>query len=303
MRRFLIRCLVSGAVFFLAFAAIDFCCSMVAERSDRQPFNVWHDIMGGTVDADVVALGNSLVTVGFNTEYLDSALGTRTYAMGFSGAQFDRQSYMYSLYRSRNRPPKVMVNFIDQRSMSLTKRVPDKEQFFPWFFDKDFRRVVFPVEHFSLSERFIPMWRWREFGLDLFISRLDSHITKGFKYVSYSLSPFPEASSKPMRFGSDIVALTPLWEKYLSRNASEGIRTVFVVPPMYKSYYYVPGSKELLDSSFLALARKYDAMFLDYSSLPIKEDSTFFRDPYHLNGKGSEVFCDTLARDLKRLGL
>ena len=303
MSKFVRHCLLFGVVLFLLFSAMDFCCSKVAERSDRQPFNIWHDIMGGTVDADVVALGNSLVTLDFNTEYLDSTLGVKTYAMGFSGSQFDRQSYMYSLYRSRNRPPKVMVNFIDQRSMSLTKRVPDKEQFFPWFFDKDFRRVVFPVESFSLADRFIPMWRWREFNFNLFLSRLDSHITKGFKYVSYSLSPFPEASSKPMRFGSDIVALTPLWEEYLSRNASEGIRTVFVVPPMYNSYYYAPGCKELLDSTFQAFARRYGANFLDYSSLSIKEDSTCFRDPYHLNGKGSEVFCETLSRDLRNLVL
>lgn len=149
--RFLARCFLAVVVFFLSLAAFDYVFSKVAERSNYQPVEIWHDVLGGTVDADVVALGNSLVTVGFNTEYMDSVLGVRTYALGFSGSQFDRQSYMYSLYRAKNRPPKVVVNFIDHNAMSLTTRVPNRDQFFPLFFNKDFRKVAFPVEHFFLG--------------------------------------------------------------------------------------------------------------------------------------------------------
>lgn len=303
MRRFLNHCFVSGVVFFLAFAALDFVISKSLSRLNVKPFNVWNEVMGGKVDADVVALGNSLVTLSFNTEYLDSTLGVKTYAMGFSGSQFDRQSYMYSLYRSRNRPPKVMVNFVDYNSMSLTRRVPDRPQFYPWFFDKDFRRVVFPVERFHLLERFLPMWRWRGYRPIDYTSRFSGHLKRGFKYITFTRSPFIMGDRGLMRFGSDSAAIAPLWEKYLSRNVSEGIRTVFVLPPLHESCQYADGHKERMVSTFRGYSERYGIPFLDYSDLPITADSTFFRDPYHLNGKGSEVFCDTLARDLKRLGL
>ena len=131
--RFLARCFLTVVVFFLLLAAFDYVFSKVAERANYQPVEIWHDVLGGTVDADVVALGNSLVTVGFNTEYMDSVLGVGTYALGFSGSQFDRQSYMYSLYRAKNRPPKVVVNFVDHNAMSLTTRVPNRDQFSPFF--------------------------------------------------------------------------------------------------------------------------------------------------------------------------
>lgn len=303
MRKFLIRCLNFGVIFYLLFSAVDVCCSNVAERSRTQPFNIWHDIMGGTVGADVVALGNSLVTVGFNTEYLDSTYGVKAYAMGFSGSQFDHQSYMYSLYRSRNRPPKVMINFIDHKSMSITKRVPDRDQFFPWFFNKDFRQAVFPVEHFSIAERFIPMWRWHDFDLSLFLVRLNSHICRGFKYIDYTISPFDTGAYSSMPFNSDFESIAPLWEKYLSGNAANGIHTVFVVPPLHESCRYANGAEESMLSTFRGFSERYGVPLLDYSSLPLTRDSTFFRDPYHLNGKGSEAFCDTLAKDLRRLEL
>ena len=290
-------------MFYLVLAALDYSYSKRVESSDYQTFQIWHDILDGAVDADVVAIGNSLVTVGFNTEYLDSALAVRTYALGFSGSQFDRQSYMYSLYRSKNRPPKLAVNFIDHYSMSFTKRVPDREQFYPYFFDKDFRKTVFPVEKFSFAERFIPMWRWQKFRPSAFLARQPKHFRRGFKYIDYTRSPFTMGARDSMLFGSALDELTPLWDKYLSENAEAGIRTVFVVPPLYKNNHYAKGYWELLTSTYRGFSEQYDAPFLDYSSLPLKEDSTFFRDPYHLNGKGSEVFCDTLAKDLKRLGL
>ena len=66
--RFLARCFLTVVVFFLLLAAFDYVFSKVAERANYQPVEIWHDVLGGTVDADVVALGNSLVTVGFNTE-------------------------------------------------------------------------------------------------------------------------------------------------------------------------------------------------------------------------------------------
>lgn len=58
-----------------------------------------------------------------------------------------------------------------------------------------------------------------------------------------------------------------------------------------------------MNSTFLDYTERYGTPFLDYRYLPIVEDSTCFRDPFHLNGKGSLVFCDTLARDLRRLGI
>lgn len=301
--RFLARCFLAVVVFFLLLAAFDFVFSKVAERANYQPVEIWHDVLGGTVDADVVALGNSLVTVGFNTEYMDSVLGVRTYALGFSGSQFDRQSYMYSLYRAKNRPPKVVVNFIDHNAMSLTTRVPNRDQFFPLFFNKDFRKAVFPVENFSWAERYIPMWRWHSYGTNKFLSRSPRHFRSGFKYITSTRTPFTTGARDSMRFGSDIEVLSPLWDKYLSENVKDGIRTVFVFPPLYKNNHFAEGYEELMTSTFNDFTERYGIRFLDYRSLPIVEDSTCFRDPFHLNGKGSIAFCDTLAKDLRQLGL
>ena len=51
------------------------------------------------------------------------------------------------------------------------------------------------------------------------------------------------------------------------------------------------------------IAKAFDIPVLDYSNMEICSDSTYFYNAMHLNKKGSKLFSDSLANDIRRLGV
>ena len=58
-----------------------------------------------------------------------------------------------------------------------------------------------------------------------------------------------------------------------------------------------------MHSAYKKIADKYGIPILDYMTMSLCKDTTYFYNAMHLNKKGSEIFSDSLAHDLKRLGI
>ena len=42
---------------------------------------------------------------------------------------------------------------------------------------------------------------------------------------------------------------------------------------------------------------------LDYTHMSLCEDTSYFYNAMHLNKKGSDIFSDSLANDIKKMGI
>ena len=140
--------------------------------------------MHGKIDADVIVMGSSRAWVHVNPIILDSILNTSTYNLGIDGSMIDRQIRKYNLYRIYNRKPKLIIQNIDQGTLNKTNGF-QREQFFPYFWDRAMRGEFYDVEPLSVWDKYVPMYRyWRNYDIkqlfEMSFSR-QQRLTKGYE--------------------------------------------------------------------------------------------------------------------------
>lgn len=94
-----------------------------------------------------------------------------------------------------------------------------------------------------------------------------------------------------------------LFDRYLSDAKAEGIKVVFVYTPMYIGATKKFEAINEMHATYQKYADKYDIPILDYTYMDICYDTTYFYNAMHLNKTGAEIFSDSLAHDIKKLGL
>ena len=73
------------------------------------------------------------------------------------GSPSSNRQMSYTLYW--NRKPSAIVHCVDVNSMQAS--IPyQREQYFPWFWNRAFRETIFPVIRFSAAERLLPLYRF-----------------------------------------------------------------------------------------------------------------------------------------------
>ena len=239
MKKFLLSITLFVLPAYILLAIGDYFFSLKATHSNLYHIENWYDLMQGTIDADIVAMGNSRTFVHINPIILDSVLDVNSYNLGFDGSSINRQIKKYNLYRKFNRKPKLIIQNIDNITLHYLVGY-EMEQFFPYFWNMSLRKEFFSSEPFSI------------------------------------------------------------WDKV----KDEGINIVFVYTPTYigltkKMYSY----HQQMHDNFQKYANKYNIPILDYTDLDICYDTAFFYNSMHLNKKGADIFTDSLANDIKRLGL
>ena len=294
MRRFLKRLLFFLLVSAVVFPALDFLFSRRAQQSSRASIEGWNDLMYGRFDADLLVIGSSRAKNHVNPSILDSVLHTDSYNMGMSGTRIDLQLAQYDLYRLRHPRPGVIIHCLDVFSLIPIENVTGRSQYFPFFWDREFRRRVFPLVHFTLAERFIPLYRYYPGELPELLDRYPRSLQKGFSIIDGRWNS-PRIDS--VRFERD-GRYRAMFERYVDQVSAEGTQLVFVLPPMYiEKARRIQALDEMLDY-YKGIGEEYGIPLLDYYFSDISRDSTNFLDPNHLNRKGADAFTDTLAHDL-----
>ncbi|MCR5464806.1 MAG: hypothetical protein K6F06_09785 [Bacteroidales bacterium] len=299
MRRFisLVSLFLVGG--YLLMSALDVVLSAKAGNIDSRPVRSWSYLFKGEINSDCIFLGSSRALNHIVPSIIDSILGTKSYNLGMGGAHFDDISARYDLYRVKNPAPRLVV--IECDYFSLTKNAgTNMDQFYPWFHNKYFREVVFPVRDFSLSDRFLPMYRYRNCLWDFFLDHSGT-LDKGF--LGFDM-PYrgAELGDSNLEFRVN-PRVEGIFNGLLDRIEADRAKVVLVESPMYIDALRRRHNPDVMNAYYDSLSRERGIPVLDYSSLSICEDSSFFANSRHLNIKGAIAFSDSLANDLKRLGL
>ena len=303
IKRFICEIISFVFALLLFLTIVDRPYSKMAEKSNDVVFEAWYDVIHGRVDADMIVLGNSRAFFDFNPSIMDSILGIKTHDLGYMGCGLDRQEYMYDLYRKLNRKPSIVISCVDFSSMLPSEHVAFIEQLFPLFYYKAFRETVLPKESFTWAQRHIPMWRWVGYDPFSFMKHKPRSTNHGFISHPSINYDFNNATVDTLSFSVDRESILPLWDSFLARNIADSIKMVFVIPPLYKNYVYAGGEEQKMRSFLDSLANCHDVPVLDYGNLYIRQESTYFYDPDHLNRKGAKVLSSLVCEDLKRLGI
>ncbi len=308
MRRFIKYCLLFTVPCYLLLTGVDYLFSQVAKHSSDYSIESWNELMNGNIDADVVAVGSSRVTEHVNPLVLDSVLQTNAYVLGMDGRAIYSQIKKYHVYREHNAKPKVIIQNVDV--FSMIKRLGIcKTQFFPFFWDKSIRKYFFSEEPFTFWEKYMPMYRYLNVhfrsnmpGIKFFLPDGQKKLTKGYRGLDrpWDGSALAAVDSIPFLVDSTCVQA---FKDYISEAKAENVQMVFVFCPLYVGATQKMTCLKEVHDFYYSIAKTYDIPVLDYTNMDICSDSTYFYNAMHLNYRGSKVFSDSLANDIKKLGV
>lgn len=107
---------------------------------------------------------------------------------------------------------------------------------------------------------------------------------------------------KTVHFNANSTTIA-MFDQYLANAKAEGIKVVFVYAPLYIGAIQKMDNKEEMYATYQRIADKYNIPILDYMNMAICSDTTYFYNAMHLNKRGAEIYSDSLANDIKRLGI
>lgn len=302
MKRFLVSIVVSAIFVWIVMLTCDFLLSNRLARSADRRYIVWNEILQGGINSDVLIMGSSRAWVQYSTCILDSILHCNSYNLGIDGSAFDRQLMRYDVYRIKNEKPRVVIQNIDFMSTLGITNGYEREQFFPFLCNREFRNVI-KNESFSIVEKYLPFGRYYGYYeiLEPALFFANDTLYKGFrandkKWLGY-VTP-----NKPFYFRSD-KCTEKLFVDYVRRLSENDIRLIFVYAPVYYKAINDLANIDDMYHKFDSIAELFDVPILDYTFSAISYDTTYFYNASHLNKRGSELFTTMLAYDLDSLNI
>ncbi|MCQ2959915.1 MAG: hypothetical protein MJ198_06990 [Bacteroidales bacterium] len=304
MKKFLSKILLFLILLFISSLALDIYISLQTQSSEDYKYKTWNEILKGDLSNDIVIMGSSRAYTQYSPRILDSTLHKSSYNLGINGCSVDRQIPRFSLYCVKNQKPQLVIQNIDW--VATLDQTPDyeMEQYFPFFYNFDFRKNVISTL-FSFPEKNIPLYRYLK-NSNLWDSyKTSQHVFlkieyKGFSGVSQNWNGNNFSKIDSITFKSDSVVIKEFCD-YLQNCLDNDITVLFVYSPVYyKANERVTNISEMY-STFETIANKYHIQILDYSDCYISKDTTYFYNATHLNKNGAELFSNMLAHDMDSL--
>lgn len=301
MKTFIFRLLLFIIPFVIVLSIIDFTYSKIAARTNNFELETWRDLMEGNIDADVIINGNSRAVYQISPQILDSVLGVNTYNIGMDGGPANRHIHKYNVFIKYNHKPRVIIQNIDCLTM-LYKVGYNREQFFPFWWNTTVRKEFFSSEPLSFWEKYIPLFRYKNYDPSEFLSQINPSFDKGYQGMdkSWDGKEFEKIDTIHCVFNDTTVNM---FKEYVANVKKEHIEMIFVFAPIYVGVTEKTTNINEMYDFYKELADKYKIPILDYTFMNICSDTTYFYNATHLNRRGAEIFSDSLAKDVKKLGL
>lgn len=314
MKRFIVRLLLFTVFVYIIAIVFDFVTSYGLQRVPKNHLETFNAIMHDTLNHDVLVLGNSRGTYHYNPYVLDSILDCNSRNIGVSGQTYRISNLRYQLYRRNNIPPKLVLLNVDHVELSSGTLGFEREQYFPYIKDTLVKEVL-DINHFTWMDKHIPMWRYK--GSYKYICMgwcefFRLYHVKGEQYKGWTkhIGPWNGTNLEYLLETDGQIncnindTVVDIFENLLIQLRLEDVRVVMVYSPMYiKAQENMSPNFDAIMEVYTLLSKKYEVPILDYRSLPMNSDTTFFVDATHLNYIGAELFTTKLAHDIDSLGL
>ena len=314
MKNFLSRLFLFLVVLYILSILLDLMVSKGLQSVPKNHLEILNTIMHDTLNNDILILGNSRGANAYHPFYLDSILDCNSRNLSVSGQTYRISNLRYQIYRRNNIPPKLVILNIDHIELSSGTLGFEREQYLPYIKDTLVKDVL-DINHFTWMDKHIPMWRYKGaykyIGMGLCAFFGGCHI-KGEQYKGWSKNTGPWNRTnfvylleKEGQINCSINdTVVDIFDSLLSQLQYENVQAVMVYSPVYiKVQENMSPTFDTIMDIYRDFSNKYNVPILDYRSMPINSDTTYFRDATHLNYIGAELFTTKLAHDIDSLGL
>jgi hypothetical protein len=312
MKRFLKNSALFALVVLVLALLADVLISKGLRRTERGHFYTMNALMNKKMDADLVILGNSRAAACYNPYILDSILHVNTRNLGVSAQPFGVSYLRWQLYQRNNKKPQLVIVNIDFRDLRIVSNGFEKEQYYPYMRDSLVKPYL-DLYGFTWAEKYVPMYRYRGdyklMGIGLGELLHLHHDQKGHYYKGYANENsawdgrnLDEMIKNGKIEGQCEPEAVALLERFLQETRRDSIPVVFVYAPLHNLL------KDNLEETkarkaYQDLSQHYDIPLLDFSTMEISSDTSYFMNGHHVNQKGAEIFTTALAHSLDTLNL
>ena len=309
MRRFLIKTSVLLVLLLGVMYLLDRWITQNLHHSNADMLIGMNDVYFDSTCYDVVVMGSSRGWVQYDPRVLDSVLNINCYNLSVNGRGIISQIIKYRIYERRHGCPKMIIQNIDCFLLAEDNGF-EREQYLPYFFDKELFNMIKKREGFSSFDRIVPLIRYAGYeqmikeGLRLPNKLLKTGVIKGYRPTCAAWNGQKLKAIKEVGFGMDPVAVS-VFEQFLGECREKGVKVIFVYAPFYSGARLkmsIENQRAMIDS-FEQIAWKNNVPVFSWWDAPISEDTTFFYNATHLNANGAALFTNELAHCLDTSGL
>ena len=302
MRKFLYKSITAGSIIVFILIMFDVAISYNLRHSPKAILNSFNEIYNDTTCYDLVVMGNSRAYVQYSPRILDSLLSLSSYNLGFNGQGIDWQMVKYMKYCECHGNPKFYIQNIDLFTMQKSTGF-QRELFYPYFYDYSLlSRLERYSDIYSNSEKYIPLYRYKNYFKDFYIYHNDTILYKGFcpKDLLWDGKTLEKLDSILINVDVDI---KNEWVTFLKNEQLKGVKILFVYAPVHHLVRDKMLNESYMYNIYDSIATQLNISILDYNNDSMCYDTTYFYNGTHLNRKGAEIFTTKLAHDIDSLGL
>jgi hypothetical protein len=204
---------------------------------------------------------------------------------------------------------------MDFTMFSNGQHLSNADQFIPYLADPLIRNMAdLYEERFTIPELYLPMFKYNNHanlikeGIFCYFNMGHvgfNNLYKGFGAQNTSFDDFfGKRVQKEAYFLRDNIDKRVEKEvtDYLDYCKQNNIKVIFVYGPMYNNVNkLMEADSSAITRHIIELAGKYNVPYLSYLEDSLCYHKELFEDHIHLNARGSQLYTEELARDLKKI--
>lgn len=313
MKKFLLKLIIFTIIITALAYVLQWVIDTGLKKSSYSPeYKEWYDIYNSKIKADVIIQGSSRSWVHFSPKALEDEFHLKAYNLGINGQQFPIQKWRFDMYTRYNQKPRYIIQSVDANFFNNPVVSYDFNQFIPYL-NKEFENRFKNHSFFNDLDFTLPLYKYTHTdgaaaaGILNFFNKSprDNGKYKGFKAYTKSWSANLVDSFKlnnPNGFRVDFDTSTySLFKQFIQQCKNQHIELILVYTPVHVSLQNQIINRDSIKNIFMDLSKTNNIKYLDYTTIPLCADTTYFYNANHMNSKGVDIFNKLLVTDLKKI--
>lgn len=307
VKKIIFFCLMLSILSF----GLEYLITETLKKSSAEPFLQWNTVFNKKINADIVINGSSKAWTQFSPLILQDSLNSSVYNLGVDGYPFLMQEAKYNLYKRNNISPKIVIQVASTNTLGKREGLYRGYQFSPYLSDSIINKVTSQYIGLSNIEKKMPLLKYSG-EYNNILKGLINSFSNGKLYKSNlvrgyygrpwdwddSFNKFKKVNSNGI---TNIISeqSKSKFEKYLADCLRDEVILILVCPPSYFEAQKLINNYDEIMKIYTNYSKIDGVYFLDYSSSYLSTNKLYFYNSQHLNKKGSELFSQLLAEDIK----
>ena len=249
-------------------------------------------------ESDIVVMGSSRAHHHYVPSILTDSLGLSVYNAGVDGNGIVLASGLYDMMAKRYTPKVIIYDVEPAFDINVYAEDGNNTRYIGWlrpyFADKQVREIITAVDPSERYKNLSGMFRYNSKIVDLLKDQLvmSDYAKDGFAPLKGEMDSEPKIQEKSIAAVQDTLKLK-MMEEFISRLSRTETKLIMLASPKYGAL-----SSEVFNP-IKEICNRYGVAFWDYYSDTQFQKMDYFKEPMHLNEKGSREFTAYLAERLK----